>query len=99
MSSEPLTITFTRTGGHRPELKYVERDAELGADDERTWMGTERPRRLGGVAHEAGDKELYRLVFRRGSERRVVELRYDDLTAHTRPLVERLLRKAEGRLR
>ncbi len=97
MISEPLKITFTRTGGGEPDLKAVLRDAVLDADDEHAWLGTERPYTARKHPHEQTAPMRYRLEFRRGSERRVVELRYDDLTAHLRPLVDRLTRLAEQR--
>jgi hypothetical protein len=95
MINEPLTITFSRTGGGMRDLHAVLRDAVLDADDEHAWMGTEPPHARARQPH-AGDTLRYRLEFRRGSERRVVELRDEDRTAHLAPLIDRMIRMAEG---
>ena len=95
--TEPLQIKFTRTGGGLPHLQTLVRDAQLSPDDEHAWLGTERPIVGRRAAHGESDPIRFHLEFRRGSERRVVDLVYDDLTAHLRPLVDRLITLAEGR--
>lgn len=97
MIDEPLTITFARTGGGLKDLHAVLRDAVLDADDEHAWMGTEPPHVGARHPHGATGGLRYRLEFRRGSERRVVELRDEDRTAHLAPLIDRMTRLAEGR--
>jgi len=95
--NEPLTIKFTRTGGGLPHLESVVRDAVLSADDEHAWLGTERPLASRRHAHDEHAPIRYRLEFRRGSERRVVELRDADRNAQLAPLIDEMVRVAEGR--
>lgn len=97
MITEPLTITFTRTGGGLRELRSVVRDAQLSADDEHAWLGTERPYIARRHDYPDASSLRYRLEFRRGSERRVVELREDDRSAQLAPLIDEMIRLAEGR--
>ncbi len=91
---EPLNIWFHRSAGPgRPELSGTFREFTLTAEDERTWLGTERlpvhrPQPTGRVA-------VYEVVFRRGGETRRVILTEDDLDARRRPLVEQLISLCE----
>lgn len=94
--NEPLTIKFTRTGGGMPHLAAVVQDATLSADDEHAWLGTERPLSSRHHSHDAHSPLRYRLEFRRGSERRVVELRDTDRNAQLAPLIDEMVRVAEG---
>ena len=94
--NEPLTIKFTRTGGGMPRVEAVVRDAVLSADDEHAWLGPERPVVLRHHSHDEHAPLRYRLEFRRGSERRVVELRDVDRNAQLAPLIDELVRVAES---
>ena len=86
---EPLTIDFHRSAvPGRPELRGTFHNFDLGPDDQRAWLGTERPTVLGGRS-SAG--VTYELTFRRGGERRRVVIGESSLTAHLRPLVDRLV--------
>jgi hypothetical protein len=91
---EPLSIEFHRSGGPgREELSGTFHDFELGPEDDRAWLGTERlSSRLAGRSERIA---TYELVFRRGGERRRVLLAEDDLTAQLRPLVDRLVQLCE----
>lgn len=95
MSEEPLRITFVRSGGGLPSLRFVMPDATLSPDDEHAWMGTEPPP---SSLRGAGDADTvrFRVEFRRGGERRVVELGEHDRTAHLAPLLDDLVRRAEA---
>lgn len=87
---EPLTIDFHRSAAPgRPELRGTFRDFQLSPDEQRAWLGTEQPSApLGG---RSSDAVTYELTFRRGGERRRVVLGEAALTAHLRPLVDRLV--------
>ena len=87
---EPLTIDFYRSAARgRPELRGTFHNFELSADEQRAWLGTEQPTApLGG---RSSDSVTYELTFRRGGERRRVVLGEASLTAHLRPLVDRLV--------
>ena len=87
---EPLTIDFHRTAAPgRPELRETFRNFELSPDEQRAWLGTERPTvPLGGRSSGA---VTYELTFRRGGERRRVVLGEESLTQYLRPLVDRLV--------
>jgi len=93
---EPLTIDFHRTAAPgRPELRGTFQNLELSHDEQRAWLGTERPTVLpGGRSRNA---VTYELTFRRGGERRRVVLGEASLTAHLRPLVDRLVRLCDSR--
>ena len=87
---EPLTIDFHRTAARgRPELSGTFRNFELSPDEQRAWLGTERP--TSGLGGRSNDAVTYELTFRRGGERRRVVLGVASLTAHLRLLVDRLV--------
>ncbi len=94
---EDLDIDFRRTGGTpgTPELHSTFRRWELSAEDDRAWLGTERP----GLASATNDPHgfVYEITFRRGGERRYVKIVEADLTQHLRPLVGELQRLASRR--
>lgn len=86
---EPLTIDFHRSAvPGRPELRGTFHNFDLSPDEQRAWLGTERPTVLGG---RSSGGVTYELTFRRGGERRRVVLGEASLTAHLRPLVDRLV--------
>lgn len=78
-------------------MNSMVRDASLNADDEHAWLGTERPIVAKHHSSHESSPLRYRLEFRRGSERRVVELRDSDRTAQLAPLIDEMVRIAEGR--
>jgi hypothetical protein len=91
---EPLTVDFHRTAAPgRPELRETFQNLELSHDEQRAWLGTERPTPLPGAR---GSGVTYELTFRRGGERRRVVLGEASLTGQLRPLVDRLVRLCDS---
>lgn len=86
---EPLTVDFHRSAvPGRPELRGTFRNFELSPDEQRAWLGTERP--PGPLGAPPPGTVTYELTFRRGGERRRVVLGESSVTAHLRSLIDRL---------
>lgn len=96
MSEPSLDIRFTRTGGRQAPIDRTFRGVRLDPDEVTTWLGTEPPH-IPHSRNTARDVAAYRLEFRRGAERRVVQFTQDALDARMEPLVSRLVRSSEGR--
>ncbi len=86
---EPLTVDFHRSAAPgRPELRGTFHNFELSPDEQRAWLGTERP--PGSLGAPRAGTVTYELTFRRGAERRRVVLGESSVTAHLRSLIDRL---------
>lgn len=96
MTDAPFDIRFTRTGGLQAGIDQTFSDVDLTPEDIATWMGVEPPH-VPYTRQPSRDVARYRLEFRRGGERRVVEFTHDALDVHLEPLVTRLVKLAEGR--
>lgn len=96
MTGVPLDIRFIRSGGRRVSIDETFRDVELTPEDIAVWMGVDPPH-IPYARHPSPDVSAYRLEFRRGAERRVVEFTRDALDTRLEPLVTRLETSVEGR--
>ncbi len=96
MVDVPLDIHFTRTGGLQAGIDRTLPAVDLTPEEVAVWLGVEPPH-VPYVRRPSRDVAHYRIEFRRGGERRVVELTHDALDVHLEPLVSRLVKLAEGR--
>ncbi len=96
MTGSPLQVRLVRTGGLQQGIDHTFRDVVLSPEEIVTWLGVEPPR-IPHARRPSRDVAGYRIEFRRGGERRVVEFTHDALDAHLEPLVTRLVKLAEGR--